>query len=50
MNQYRVWVRINPFQTAHVLLYADSDGVVRQLAELQYGVGSVLSWTRVSEQ
>jgi hypothetical protein len=47
MNQYRVWVRFNALQTAHVLLYADSDNVVRQLAELQYGVGNVLSWTQV---
>ena len=47
MNQYRVWVRINPYQTATVLVYADNDDVVRQLAELQYGPGSVLSWTRV---
>jgi len=47
MNQYRVWVRINPYQTATVLLYAEHDGVVRQLAELQYGSRSVLSWTWV---
>ena len=47
MSQYRVWIRLNPYQTATVLIYAEHDGVVRQLAELQYGAGSVMSWTRV---
>ncbi len=47
MNQYRIWVRVNAYQTATVLLCADNDSAVRQLAEQQYGVGSVLSWTRV---
>jgi hypothetical protein len=50
MNQYRVWIRINAYQTATVLVYAEHDGVVRQLAELQYGSGSVLSWTRVEAE
>jgi hypothetical protein len=50
LRHNRVRVRLNPFQTANVLLFADSDCVVRQLAELQYGAGSVLSWTRVGEQ
>lgn len=49
MIAYRVWVRINPYQTAHVVLYAENDWAAKALAEAQYGVGCVLHYTRVSE-
>lgn len=47
MNQYRVWVRINQTQTAHVVLSASYDSEVRALAESMYGPGSVLNYTRI---
>ena len=47
MNRYQVWVRLNPYQTANTIVYADNAYEAKQLAELQYGVGSVLNYTLV---
>ena len=33
------------YQTAFAIVYADNDYQAKQLAELQYGVGSVLNYT-----
>ena len=47
MYTYRVWVRINQLQTAHVNMQADNDISCRMLAEAQYGLGNVLGYTRI---
>ena len=49
MNRYLIWVRINAYQTAHTIVYAHSDYQARQLAEAQYGIGSVLNYTLVDD-
>ena len=49
MNRYLIWVRINAYQTAHTIVYANSDYQARQLAEAQYGIGSVLNYTLVDD-
>ena len=45
MKQYQLWVRINAYQTANTIVYADNDYAAKLLGEAQYGVGNVLSYT-----
>jgi hypothetical protein len=47
MYQYRIWVRLNSYQTAHTFVWADNDIEAKLLAEAQYGVGNVLNYLRV---
>ena len=47
MNTYLIWIRINPYQTANTVVYADNALAAKQLAEVQYGVGMVLNYTQV---
>jgi hypothetical protein len=47
MNKYLLWVRINPYQTANTVIYAENAWAAKQLAEAQYGVGMVLNYTQV---
>ena len=49
MNRYLIWVRINAYQTANTIVYANSDYQARQLAEAQYGIGSVLNYTLLDD-
>ena len=49
MFKYQLWVRINPYQTAHTIVYASTDFEAKQLGEAQYGVGNVLNYTRVDD-
>ena len=46
MYQYRVWVRINSYQTANATIWADNDYQCKLLAEAQYGQGNILNYTR----
>jgi hypothetical protein len=46
MSRYRLWVRINDFETAHTYIYAENDYAARLLGEAQYGLGNVLGWWR----
>lgn len=48
MYRYQVWVRINTYQTANTILYADDDYQAKMLAEAQYGSGNVLNYTRIN--
>ena len=47
MNKYLIWVRINALQTATTIVYAENALAAKQLAEAQYGVGSVLNYTEL---
>ena len=49
VNRYLIWVRINAYQTANTIVYAHSDYQARQLAEAQYGIGSVLNYTLLDD-
>jgi len=49
MNQYTVWIRLNPYQTANIVVNADNDYQAKLLAEGQYCVGSVLSYSLISK-
>jgi hypothetical protein len=49
MNKYLIWVRINALQTANTFVYAENALVAKQLAEAQYGVGTVLNYTLVDD-
>lgn len=46
MTRYRLWVRINDFQTANTYIWADNDLEARLVGEAQYGVGNVLGYWR----
>lgn len=47
MYRFQLWVRINPHQTANVIIHADNDLQAKMLGEAQYGNGNVLGYTRV---
>lgn len=47
MNKYLIWVRINAYQTANTIVYAENALASKQLAEAQYGVGMVLNYTEL---
>ena len=49
MYRYQLWVRINDFQTAHTIVYAENDYAAKQLGEAQYGIGNVLNYTRLPD-
>lgn len=49
MNQYKLWVRINAYQTAYTIVFADNAYNAKQLGEAQYGVGNVLNYTQVND-
>lgn len=44
---YKIWVRINDYQTAETIIKAKNDYDAKMLAEAQYGVGKVLNYTRI---
>jgi hypothetical protein len=49
MHKYRIWARIDAYQSVNAYLWADNDWAAKQLAEAQYGAGNVLGYTRVDE-
>jgi hypothetical protein len=49
MYRFNVWVRLNPYQTANVIVNADNDYEAKLIAEAQYGSGNVLNYTRIYE-
>jgi len=46
--RYKLWVRLNDFETANTYIYAQNDYAARMLGEAQYGVGNVLGYWRES--
>ena len=46
MYRYKVWIRLNPFQTANVIVNANNDWECKMIAESQYGQGMVLNYMR----
>lgn len=48
MKQYKLWVRVNAYQTTHTLIYADNALLAKQLGENMYGAGNVLNYTEIS--
>lgn len=46
MHRYKVWVRLNSYQTANVIVNADNDMQAKMIAEAQYGQGMVLNYMR----
>jgi len=45
--KYKIWVRVNEYQTSETIIVAKSDYDAKVLAEAQYGVGNVLNYTRI---
>lgn len=46
MYRYKIWVRLNQYQTANVIVNADNDMQAKMIAEAQYGQGMVLNYMR----
>ena len=49
MATFSVWVRLNPYQTTHVLIQASHGYDAKLIAEAQYGQGNVLNYTEVNQ-
>ena len=49
MKQYKLWVLINAYQTAHTIVFADNAYSAKQLGVAQYVVGNVLNYTEVND-
>jgi hypothetical protein len=49
MYKYKLWVRINDYQTTETIIYANSDYDAKLLGEAQYGQGNILNYTRIDE-
>lgn len=48
MYQFRVWVRLNQYQTADIVINANNDWEAKLLAEGMYGQGNVLNYTKIN--
>ena len=46
MYKYKLWVRINDYQTLNAYIWADDDYAAKMLGEAQYGQGNVLGYWR----
>jgi hypothetical protein len=49
MYKYKLWIRINEYQTVETIIYANTDYDAKLLGEAQFGVGNVLNYTRIDE-
>ena len=49
MYKYQLWVKINEYQTANTIVYAENDYEAKLLGESQYGTGNVLNYTRLPD-
>ena len=47
MYKYTVWIRLNQYQTANVVVNANNDWECKMIAESQYGSGTVLNYSRI---
>jgi len=45
VSRYRVWIRLNSYETAFVIVFAENDYLAKRIAEATYGIGNVLSYT-----
>ncbi len=43
MKTFKLWVRVNPAQTTYTIVHADNVLLAKQIGEMQFGVGNVLS-------
>jgi hypothetical protein len=49
MFRYQLWVRTSQTTTANTIVFAEHDYAAKQLGEAQFGVGNILSYTRMSD-
>jgi hypothetical protein len=49
MCKFNVWVRLNQFQTANIIIHANHGYEAKMIAESQYGSGNVLNYTQVND-
>lgn len=47
--RYKLWVRIDTYQTMDVYIHAEYDWQAKAIGEAQYGKGNVLGYTRLDE-
>lgn len=49
MYRYKIWARVNAYQTVETYVHANTDYDAKLIAEAQFGQGNVLNYTRVDE-
>lgn len=49
MYTYKAIVKINPYQSVDTRVQASNDYAAKALLEAQYGVGNVLSYTKIDD-
>ena len=47
MYKYKLWVRVNNYQTAETYIWANNDYDAKLLGEAQYGQGNILNYSRI---
>ena len=47
MKYYKIWARIDPFQTVDTIVMATNDYFAKQIGESLFGAGNVLGYTEV---
>jgi hypothetical protein len=48
MKKFMLWVRINPLQTTHTIVFANTALEAKWIGESKFGVGNVLNYTEVT--
>jgi hypothetical protein len=47
MKKFMLWVRINPLQTTHTIVFANTALEAKWIGESQFGVGNILNYTEI---
>lgn len=47
MHKYKLWIRVNEYQTVDTYVWANNDFEAKLIGEQQFGYGNVLNYTRV---
>ena len=49
MYKYKIWFKINEYQTAETIIFANNDYEAKLIAESVHGEGNILNYTRIDE-
>jgi hypothetical protein len=49
MKRWQLWVRVSLTQTVHTIIYASNAIEAKLIGEAQYGHGSVLNYTEITD-
>ena len=49
MYRYKLWIRRDSYTTFNTIIMADNDWQAKMVAEGMFGIGNVLSYTRLPD-